>query len=163
MYSQTGTSKDRTARNRKTRERSEGLTDSDDTPSNIDSRKPRVMIVEDHAVLRESLRMYFEIKGFETNVAGGYEDALKAADGFKPDVAICDRQLDGNRDGVDVARDLQRKFGCAIVFVSGTSMEKLRSETRDLDVVAYMKKPVLPTRIEGAISSIASRGSGNRN
>lgn len=163
MYSQTGTSNDRTARNRKARERSDDPTDSEDAYSNIDSRKLRVLIVEDHAVLRESLRMYFEIKGFETNVASAYEDALRVADGFEPDVAICDRQLGGNKDGVDVARDLQRKFDCAIVFVSGTSMEKLRSETRDIDVVAYMKKPVLPTRIEGAIRSIASRGSGNRN
>lgn len=129
--------------------------------SGAEPQKLRVLIVEDHLALRQSLRLYFEFKGYAVTAAAGYEQALKAAADCPPDVVICDRQLDDSRDGVDVARALQGAYGADIVFVSGASMEELRAETSDLDVIAYLKKPVLPNRIEGAVRVAGMSGSSN--
>ncbi len=116
-----------------------------------EQKKIRVLIVEDHPALRQSLRLYFEFKGYAVAATDGYAQALEAAADSPPDVIVCDRQLNDARDGIDVARALQSAYGSDIVFVSGTSMGELRAATSDLNVIAYLKKPVLPHRIEKAV------------
>ncbi|MBT8096106.1 MAG: response regulator [Woeseia sp.] len=118
---------------------------------NADSPNPRILIVEDVASLREALRMYLEFYGYTVASAGSFDDALESASKRPPDVAVCDRQLGEERDGIDVARALQRLHGAQLVFVSATSMSELRAQTTDLDVTAYLKKPVLPRRIAAAV------------
>lgn len=110
-----------------------------------------VLIVEDQEDLRDGLRRFLQLKGYEAHVARNFDAALRAADAKPPDVAVCDRELGESRSGIDVARILQRRYASAIVFVSGTSIEQLRADTADLDVVAYLQKPVSPARIEQSV------------
>ncbi|NNE60442.1 MAG: response regulator [Woeseia sp.] len=114
-------------------------------------RAIRVLVVEDHRALRASLAMFLEFHGYVVTASASFDEALQAAAATKPDVAVCDRHLNEDRDGIDVARELQRQFGCRLVFVSGTAMDDLRAATKDLDVVAYISKPALPDRIEAAV------------
>lgn len=119
--------------------------------SDSDFPNTRVLIVEDVPSLRETLRTYLEFFGYTVTTVGGFDDALESARACPPDVAVCDRQLGEDRDGIDVARALQRRHGAELVFVSATSMNELRAQTADLNVTAYLKKPVLPDRIEAAV------------
>lgn len=151
MHSGSGTSSCNTSNSEHAEARNGNPRTGNDSDEN--SRKKRVLIVEDHRTLRQSLRLYFEFKGYAVASAEGYEKALEKAAACPPDVIVCDRQLDDVRDGIDVARALQRRYGSDVVFVSGTSMDELRAETSDLDVIAYLKKPVLPHRIERAVRS----------
>lgn len=114
---------------------------------------PRLLILDDHRELREALRKYFEICGYAVMAAGSFDTALDAASRQPPDVAICDWQIDGPRNGVEVARELQHRFGSKIIFVSGASMRDLHRESRDLSVTAYFAKPVAPDRIAAAIKT----------
>ena len=127
--------------------------DSASPPGN--SARPRallrVLVVEDHPVLRETLSMFLEAHGYAVASAANYGQALAVAAVTPPDVAVCDRQLGGNRDGVDTARELQKRHGSEVVFVSGTSMETLRADSEDLEVLDYIKKPALPNHIEAAV------------
>lgn len=125
--------------------------DASDDESDNSRQQISVLVVEDHPALRESLAVFLEYYGYDVATASGYEQALAAAETLSPDVAVCDRQLNDAQNGIDVARAVQRRFGTRLVFVSGTSIARLRDETVDLEVLAYIKKPALPDQIEAAV------------
>lgn len=127
-----------------------------DLRANEDARNLKVLIVEDVSAVREALSLYLEFHGYDVASASGFDAAIKSASRRPPDVAVCDRQLGEDRDGIDVARTLQRRHGSRLVFVSATSMNELRAQTSDLDVAAYLKKPVVPGRIEAAVRRAAN-------
>lgn len=133
-------------------------TNVSDSCTHENTPNPKVLIVEDVTSLREALRLYLEFHGYDVVSVGGFDAAIESALDRPPDVAVCDRQLGEERDGIDVARALQRRHGSRLVFVSATSINELRAQTSDLDVTAYLKKPVMPRRIEAAVRRAASGG-----
>ena len=69
----------------------------------------RVLIADDHALIRESFRALLERKGYE--VAGeavNGQDAVRLARELKPDVALIDLSMP-LLNGVDAGREIQRE------------------------------------------------------
>jgi DNA-binding response OmpR family regulator len=84
------------------------------------SRPPRVLIVEDHFAVADSLRMFLENAGFEvTGMAGTLAAASALVDGGGFDVAILDIRL-GSVSIAPVA-DRIAAAGVPIVFLTGYS------------------------------------------
>lgn len=71
----------------------------------------RLMIVDDHKVVRAGLRQLLEEAGDIEIVgeAGSAAEALACAAGAKPDVALLDLRL-GDAQGAEVCRELKRRF-----------------------------------------------------
>src|SRR4051812_39026503 len=63
------------------------------TPPRTDTR--RVLIVEDHADSRDSLRVLLSIHGCEVRVAANALDGVRQAIDWRPDVVISDINLPG--------------------------------------------------------------------
>src|SRR5271165_1458094 len=79
-----------------------------------------VLIVEDEPLVAAHQAALMADAGY--NVLGSAPDAeaaLEAADRDPPDIAIIDVTLVGNIDGITVGRELRRRHGTAIVFVTG--------------------------------------------
>ncbi len=106
------------------------------------ARQLQILIVEDETAAREASCRYLTIAGYEVATASSAGDAERAAGDTAPDVVICDWRLGGRRDGVDVARTMQQRYGARIVFVTAYPVEELRDRTRDLEVAAYLRKPL---------------------
>jgi len=75
-----------------------------------------VLIVEDETIIALILEMTLTGAGIEVcGVAGSEEEALQMAAICEPTHAICDVRL-APGDGLTVARELQARYHCAIVF-----------------------------------------------
>jgi DNA-binding NtrC family response regulator len=61
----------------------------------------RILVVDDEAVIAESLQEFLQGEGFEVEVAGETRAALDVAVRIEPDVALCDVQLPG-ADGIEL-------------------------------------------------------------
>src|SRR6266478_5890377 len=71
---------------------------------------PRILIVEDNADGRESLRLLLELLGHQVVAAEDGLQGLKMALAERPDVALIDIGLPG-LDGYEVARRIRRVLG----------------------------------------------------
>ncbi len=68
--------------------------------------KPRVLVVDDEARIREIVQGYLEADGFEVDLAGDGIEALRLARERRPDVVILDVTMPG-LDGIEVLRRLR--------------------------------------------------------
>ena len=116
--------------------------------------KARILIVEDEAVISLSLcevlgRVGLDVVGVAANVT----DALCIAENTRPDLAIFDIHLQGQRDGIEGARLLRQRFNMPVVFMTANDDQDIRARASEVGPAAYLTKPVHPTRLIGAIES----------
>lgn len=114
----------------------------------------RVLIVEDEPSAREASGRYLRHCGHNVDTAADASEALKLASAHPPDVAVCDWWLAGKRDGVEVARELQKKYGVSIIFVTAHPLEQLRNAARDLSVSRFMRKPLSLPKLAEALRTV---------
>lgn len=118
----------------------------------------RVLIVDDHAVVREGLRTFLELQdGIE--VAGEAvdgEDALRESERLKPDVVLMDLVMP-KLDGVGAMRELRRRVPEArvIVLTSFLEDERLLPAVR-AGAAGYLLKNVQPQELARAIRTAAA-------
>jgi DNA-binding NarL/FixJ family response regulator len=77
----------------------------------------RILLVDDHAVLREALRALLEAAGFEViGEAGNGRDAVRLAGELRPEVAVIDVAMPG-LNGIDATRAILRESPATRVVV----------------------------------------------
>ena len=119
------------------------------SPANIS-----VLIVEDEAPARDASERYLDYCGYQVTSAADAPQALQCAQESPPDVVICDWHLGDSLDGVDVARELQQRFGSRVVFITAYPLDRLRATTADIDVSRYLRKPLSLMALADTISAI---------
>ena len=74
--------------------------------------KVRILIVDDHRLLREGLHLLLSrYKNFMVcGEAENPEEALRAVESHKPDLAIVDISLRGDKDGIDLLGVLKQRY-----------------------------------------------------
>jgi DNA-binding response OmpR family regulator len=119
----------------------------------------RVLVVEDERAAREGVRQFLEYAGFDVRAEADADEAVVAAGEWPPDVLVCDWQLDGPKDGVDVAEAIQTRCGCRVIFVTAHPLEYLRRRTGALHVRMFLHKPIPLHELAAAVkaAAVASR------
>jgi len=103
--------------------------------------KPRLLIVDDEASLREMLGIVFNKEGFDvrlaSNFSGGLADALRSA----PDVILCDIKMpDGN--GLDLLRRVKDENArVPVVMITAHTSTEDAIQAMKAGAVDYIKKP----------------------
>lgn len=112
----------------------------------------RIAIVEDDAIIAEVLMEALVDAGhFVCGIAAKFKEALTLIQQTSPDLVILDVNLAGDRDGIDLARELQGHQGLKIVFCSG-SMPSAHDEFRTLQSAGVLLKPFSPEHLRRVIS-----------
>jgi DNA-binding NarL/FixJ family response regulator len=118
----------------------------------------RVLIVDDHAVVREGLRTFLELQeGIEVaGEASDGHDAIRAAERLRPDVVLMDLVMP-NLDGVGAMRELRQRVPAArvIVLTSFLDDERLLPAIR-AGAAGYLLKNVQPQELARAIRTAAA-------
>ncbi|NUU06537.1 response regulator transcription factor [Leifsonia sp. C5G2] len=91
----------------------------------------RVLVVEDHALMRSLVADAFRQRGFEVASAGSAQDALEQARGFDPDLLVTDIDLRLRPNGVELATILRQGAPhVAVLFLSNLSREAAAAQAR---------------------------------
>jgi NarL family two-component system response regulator LiaR len=113
----------------------------------------RILIVDDHAVVREGLRTFLELQeGLEVvGEAGDGDEALPLAEQLEPDVVLMDLVMP-RLDGVEAMRELRRRVPGARVIVLTSFLEddRLLPAIR-AGAAGYLLKNVQPQELARAI------------
>jgi two-component system, sensor histidine kinase len=125
------------------------------------ARTYRILIVEDNADARESLRIILESAGHEILEAADGETAVEYALKLDPSVALIDIGLP-DIDGCEVARRIRAiKSGVRLIALTGYGREEDRKRSRQAGFDAHLLKPVvvqtLLETMDGLLSTARSR------
>jgi two-component system, OmpR family, KDP operon response regulator KdpE len=100
----------------------------------------RVLVVDDEAPIRRTMRANLEARGYEVDLAETGEQALKLAAHRHPDVVLLDLGLPG-MDGLDVIDGLRGWTQVPIVVLSARGSEHDKVAALDAGADDYVSKP----------------------
>ena len=102
-----------------------------------------ILLIEDYADGRESLRLLLTLLGHQVEVAADGVEGLRLGLETRPDVAIVDIGLP-KLDGYQVGRRLRQALGRGVRLVAYTAYEEEGLDRRaEADFDAWLVKPVL--------------------
>ena len=101
-----------------------------------------VLVVDDERTLARAIKAFLTESGYEAEVAGDAEQALRLLETMRPDVIFCDVRLPG-MDGIELLRRI-REFDPAIPVIIMTAHGTIEGavEAVKLGAFDYLKKPV---------------------
>jgi DNA-binding response OmpR family regulator len=121
-----------------------------------DRWRRRVLVVEDHPGVGESLKRLLAASGYDVRLARDGVRALVTASVFDPDVVLLDLELPGMSGG-EVGRRLRRSPASSratLVAVTGWDADEARRRTAGAGFAHYLVKPVDIEIIESLIDSL---------
>jgi signal transduction histidine kinase/ActR/RegA family two-component response regulator len=115
----------------------------------------RVLVVDDDATTRDALRGLLQRWDCVVQTAGSADAAVRAAALARPDLVLCDLDLGGGGDGMDVVRRLRIAHGpvCCAYVTGGGSPNRLAAARACGDPV--LLKPAAPGRLRALLSHAA--------
>ena len=125
------------------------------------SRKVKILVIDDEALIAETVMAILNHEGFDATAASNGTDAIQMALEMRPDVVLSDvimPGLNGVEAGIKIREMLPR---CKIILFSGQAatvdlLEKARQEGHDFEILA---KPIKPERLISLIRASSERPS----
>jgi len=117
-----------------------------------DSRRHRVLVVDDHEDTCTGMKMMLQRRGYEITVAHNADQALASAEAQKFDLLISDIGLP-DRSGYELMRELSGK-GLRGIALSGFGSEHDISKARAAGFSEHLTKPINFDKLEEAIRSL---------
>lgn len=114
-----------------------------------DRAKPRILIVDDNAVIIRLLQINFRLEGFEVDSASGWEEVSRVVTEHVPDLVILDVMMPGI-DGFEILRrlkDMPALQDVPCIFLSARAQDEDRSRGYALGVEEYVTKPFDPSHL----------------
>ena len=122
----------------------------------------KILIVEDEVLVAEQLRKYIERIGHTCcGHATSYEEATELLMNEKPDLALLDIRLFGDRSGIEVAQLINEKNKIPFIFLSSHFEKSTLEKARNTRPAGYLTKPynseTLSTTIEICLYNYSNR------
>ena len=117
----------------------------------------KILLADDHALLREGLRKSFEAAG--DNVVGEAstgEEAVALAKALQPDVVLMDLKMP-EMDGLEASRRLNAQYGAKrprIVAMTANAMQGDREMCLAAGMDDYIAKPIRVERLVEALKQV---------
>jgi DNA-binding response OmpR family regulator len=119
----------------------------------------RALIVEDEILFAINLEADMHALGFDIcDLAANGQQASMLAMSNQPDVVLMDINLEGGREGIEVARWLRKVCEAPIVFVTGyTDHDTVERIHEQVPGAPVLSKPVYGDRLADAVTAVSPR------
>ena len=124
----------------------------------VESRRSRLILVEDNDGVRLATELFLKFEGFQTVSAASVVDAEALFDSMqRHDVVIADYHLDGKHTGLEMLLRLRDRLGYEIpgVVLSGDLPSVLRSVKSPVPSCRFLSKPVDTAALIEAINELS--------
>ena len=109
--------------------------------------KPRILVVDDEAAIRDSLKMILEYEGYDVTQAASGEEGVKLIEREAPDLVFLDIKMPG-MDGLEVLHKLRHLVETTpIVVISGHADITTAVEATRLGAFDFIEKPLARERV----------------
>jgi DNA-binding response OmpR family regulator len=119
-------------------------------------RRRRALIVEDETMVALGLEADMHALGFHIcDLAADGQQASMLAMNNKPDVVLMDVNLEGDREGIEVARKLREVCDVPVVFVTGCTDRHPVAHIRErVPGAPVLPKPIWGDRLADAVAAV---------
>jgi AmiR/NasT family two-component response regulator len=125
--------------------------------STTPTRRRRVVIAEDEALIRLDLSEMLAEEGYEVvGQAGDGETAVALAEEHRPDLVVLDVKMP-KLDGISAAERIAKQRIAPVVILTAFSQRELVERARDAGAMAYLVKPFSASDLVPAIEMAVSR------
>lgn len=122
------------------------------------SDRIRILIVENEGLVGCDMATSLGKFGhLVVGICASGEEALERFDELRPDLVLLDVHLAGQLDGIDTARELQRRSRVAIVYVTGCADLETVARARQTHPHGYLLKPFNHDELRLAVEVAAQR------
>ena len=102
----------------------------------------RVLIAEDEVLIAHDIQSCLKRSGFQiAGVAYDRADALDIIKHKRVDIALLDINLEGQMEGIELAKYLNEEHGIPFVFLTSYSNPKVLNEAKMVNPMGYLVKP----------------------
>jgi two-component system alkaline phosphatase synthesis response regulator PhoP len=115
-----------------------------------------ILIVDDEAPVRETVRAYLEKDGYTVYTAADGNAALQSTRAFKPDVVVLDIMLPG-MDGLEVLRRLRQESNAWVIMLTARTEEMDKILGLKMGADDYLTKPFSPRELVARIEAMLRR------
>ncbi len=113
------------------------------------NKNQKILVVEDEIIIAMDLKSKLESFGYiVTDTVSVTEDALASAANSKPDLALMDINIKGDRDGIETAIVLKERFDIPVVYLTAFIDEETVERARISAPDGYLIKPVQDKELE---------------
>src|SRR5437773_6840302 len=103
--------------------------------------KSRILVIDDEAAIRDSLRMTLEYEGYEFIAAATGQEGLALAEREAPDLVLLDIKMPG-MDGMEVLGRLRTLLeGVPVIMISGHGTTSTAVEAIKRGAADFLDKP----------------------
>ncbi|MEZ4721485.1 MAG: response regulator [Flavobacteriales bacterium] len=122
--------------------------------------KVSILLIEDELIIAEDMRMILEGLGYEVlGIATDYSEAMELLEQNTPDIVLADIMLGGSKDGVDLAKEIRKKYELPLIFATSHSDKFTLDRAKEVKPNGYLVKPFdekdLFAAIEVALANFA--------
>ena len=109
--------------------------------------KSRILVIDDEASVRDSLKMILEYDGYDCLLAPGGQDVLTRVERDSPDLVFLDVKMPG-MDGLDVLRRIREvNETMPVIMISGHGTVSTAVEATKLGATDFLEKPLSTERV----------------
>ncbi len=110
-----------------------------------------ILIVDDEAIVRESIRDWLTDAGYQVATAESGEEALEMIEKQDFSLIVVDLRLPGMH-GINVLKEVKaKKPKIKSIVITAYPTDLSTAEAKKLGVIDYMVKPVVPDQLERVI------------
>ena len=119
--------------------------------------KNRILVIDDEAAVRDSLRMILEYDGYECILAPSGQEGLSAIERESPELVFLDVKMPG-MDGLEVLRAIgEQDEMVPVVMISGHGTVRTAVEATKLGAFDFLEKPLSTERVKVTIHNALDR------
>lgn len=124
----------------------------------INSDRTRILIVENEGLVGCDMATTLDKLGYQVvAICASGEEALERFEELRPDLVLLDVHLAGQLDGIDTARELQRRARVGIVYVTACADLETVARARQTHPHGYLLKPFNHDELRLAVEIAAQR------
>lgn len=124
----------------------------------------RILIVEDELIIANDLKDILE--SFEYQVVGiakNYDAGKEKLNSEKPDIVLLDIQIEGSKDGIELAQLIKKDFHLPFIFISSHTDKATLDRAKESQPYGFLVKPFEEDDVRVAIEMALSNFSKEQN
>lgn len=103
----------------------------------------KILLVEDELLIAEDMAEMLEEMGHEpTDICKSWIEVKEAMRFSKPDLALLDIRIQGDKDGVEVGKMLDEEYGLKGIYLTSHSNQTIVERAVKTNPLGYLVKPV---------------------
>lgn len=121
----------------------------------------KILVVDDEQGIREVLREYLELEGFEVGEASDGMEAIKQAKVGNYDLIVMDIMMP-KLDGYSAVKEIKKSQDVPVLMLSARSEEYDKLFGFEIGIDDYVTKPFSPKEVVARINAVLRRGGAHK-